>query len=99
MEQPGREALIATKLGLHARRRRSVVRDRLCAELDTADVPDAHDRRALLGRAHDGLRVTPVAMPPLSCDQAEVSWMSQNWPSADASRVTARKSFGRHDPP
>ena len=28
-------------------------------------------------------------MPPLSCDQGEVSWMSQNWPSAEASRVTA----------
>ena len=28
-------------------------------------------------------------MPPLSCAQGDVSWMSQNWPSADARRVTA----------
>ncbi len=28
-------------------------------------------------------------MPPLSCAHGEVSWMSQNWPSADGTRVTA----------
>ena len=28
-------------------------------------------------------------MPPLSCAQGLVSWISQNWPSADGTRVTA----------
>src|SRR6266545_4516255 len=28
-------------------------------------------------------------MPPLSCAHVDVSWMSQNWPSAEGKRVTA----------
>src|ERR1044072_641350 len=28
-------------------------------------------------------------MPPLSCPHGDVSWMSQNWPSAELTRVTA----------
>src|SRR5262245_1325162 len=28
-------------------------------------------------------------MPPLSCPHGDVSWMSQNWPSAELRRVTA----------
>jgi LuxR family maltose regulon positive regulatory protein len=36
MELPGRDALITTKLGAQARGQRSVVRDRLCAQLDSA---------------------------------------------------------------
>ena len=30
-------------------------------------------------------------MPPLSCAHGDVSWMSQNWPSADGRRVTASR--------
>ncbi len=37
----------------------------------------------------NGLARPPVAMPPLSCAHGLVSWMSQNWPSADGTRVTA----------
>ena len=37
----------------------------------------------------NGLALPPVAMPPLSCAHGDVSWMSQNWPSAEGSGVTA----------
>ncbi len=37
----------------------------------------------------NGFARPPVAMPPLSCAHVDVSWMSQNWPSADGTRVTA----------
>ena len=101
MEAPGRDALIATKLGLHARGPRYVDRERLRAQLDTATVA-----RLVLVSAPAGFGKSTLLADWLGHPAVHGAWLSLDARDNDIVRfarylaaATARLSGGTEDTP